>query len=233
MELREVWRLFRRWWWLVLLPPLVALLITLPALRDVVSPPLRYQVQVRLSAAAPPAASEQGAATPYEDSAYVPLLASEYVVANLPAWITADSFAREVSENLAGRGVEIQPGDLAGAFAADGFRGILTLYATWDNPDELRAIAEAAVEVLQTRNQNYFAAFAAQPVEVVPLDDIEVARLAPPITQRLMPLLRIAIGVAGGLLLAALAAALDRSLYDRAEVEALGVPVLGEIPRER
>jgi len=232
MELREVWRLFQRWWWLVVLPPLVALLIMLPALRDVVSPPLRYQVQVRLSAAAPPHPSEQST-TPYEDSAYVPLLASEYVVANLPAWITADSFAREVSQNLAARRVEIPPGDLAGAFAADGFRGVLTLYAVWDNPDELRAIAEAAVEVLQTRNQAYFAAFAAQPVAVVPLDDIAVAQLAPPISQRLLPLLRIAVGVGVGLLLAALAAALDRTLYDRVEVEALGVPVLGVIPRER
>jgi hypothetical protein len=233
MELRMVWIWVRRWWWLIALPAAVALLVTLPSLGSIVSPAVSYQVQMRLSAAAPPDLELEGITTPYEDSAYVPLLASEYVVANLPAWITGDFFAREVREALASEGVVIADDALQGVFHADGLRGILTLYVSWDDPVEIRAIADAAITVLQTRNQTYFAAFAAQPVRVVPLDDIVVAEVAPPIAERAMPLLRVAIGLAAGVALAALAAYMDEAVYNRADVEATGLTVMGEIPRER
>jgi capsular polysaccharide biosynthesis protein len=69
-------------------------------------------------------------------------------------------------------------------------------------------------------------------VSVVPLDDIRVQSLAPPLTQRFSPLVRIAIALAAGVGLAALAEYLDRSVRTQADVEALGLPVLAQIPRE-
>ncbi len=228
MELRALWHILRRRWWLVALPTLAALAVTLPALRQVVSPPVSYQVQMRLTAAAPPATP-----TPYEDAVYVPLLASEYVVVNMPHWITGDRFADEVSDVLGARGVQIAAADLRGHFAADSYRSILTLYVTWDEPETLRTIAEAAVQVLQTRNQAYFPQFAAEAVRVVPLDEPEVSTLAAPISVRLMPLLRIALGLAAGLGLAALAEYLDDRVHTRADVAALGLDVWAEIPTER
>ena len=233
MELRAAWQWLRRWWWLIALPAVVALLLALTSLRDLVAPEVTYQVRVRLSAAAPPGVELEGVTTPYEDTAYVPLLASEYVVANLPAWVTGDFFAGEVSEMLAAERVVVPVDDLSGAFHADGLRGVLTLYVSWHDPDEIRAIADAAITVLQTRNQSYFAAFAAQPVQVVPLDAITVTEVAPPLAERINPLLRVAVGLAAGLALALLAAYLDDAVYSRADVEAAGLPVVGEIPRER
>jgi capsular polysaccharide biosynthesis protein len=232
MELIAIWHFLRRRWWLIVLPGLVALALTLPQLRNVIAPPVSYSVQVRLSAAAPPAPAE-GVTTPYEDNAYVPWLASEYAVINLAQWITSDSFAQEVAQVLGEQDNDLADESLSSAFFADSYRSILVLYVSWDDSDEIRALAEAAITVLQTRNQDYFAQLAAEPAEVVPLDTIEVAQVAPPITTRLAPLVRIAIGFAAGLALAVLAEYLDRSLRTRAEVEALGLPVLAEIPREK
>lgn len=232
MELIALWHVFKRRWWLMALPAVVALLVTLPALQNVVSPDISYLVQMRLTAAAPPDAEIEGVTTPYEDTVYVPLLASEYVVVNMPHWITSDSFADEVRAVLDERSIAI-PDDLNGAFIADGFRSILTLYVVWDDPNEVQQIADAAITVLQTRNQTYFPQFAAAPVEVVPLDEIEVSELAPAITTRLAPLIRIFVGLAAGVGLAILAEYLDHSVRSRAEVEALGLRVLAEIPPER
>ncbi len=232
MELISFWRVVWRRWWLVVLPALVALVVTLPSLADAVSPPVTYRVQMRLSAAVPPEVDGDERAMPYEDSVYVPLLASEYVVLNMPYWITSDNFAADVSAVLNQGGLEIAPEDLPGAFAADGFHSILTLYVTWDDADEIRALADAAVTVLQTRNQVYFPQFAAGPVQVVPLDDIGVDEIPPPITERLLPVFRVALGLVAGVGLALLAEYLDRSVRSREDIEALGLPVLGEIPRE-
>jgi capsular polysaccharide biosynthesis protein len=233
MELIAIWHLFTRRWWLVALPAVVALILTLPTLKNVVSPPPTYAVQVRLTAAAPPNAETTSDTTPYEDSVYVPLLASEYVAVTLPHWITSDSFADEVSRVLSEQGTTIAPGDLRPAFHGDSFRSIVTLYVNWDDATEIRAIANAAITVLQTRNQPYFPQFAAEPVQVVPLDNVNVSQVAPPITVRVTPLIKIMLGLAAGIGLAILAEYLDTTVHTRDEVEALGLSVLAVIPRER
>ena len=233
MELIALWNLFRRRWWLAALPAGVALILTLPVLGDALHPPVTYQVQMRLSAATPPDAALEGVSTPYEDAVYVPLIASEYVVVNMAQWITSDRFAAEAQHELDTQAIALSGGSLNTAFAADSLRSILTLYVTWDNPDEIQAITQAAITVLQTRNQSYFAQFAAQPVEVIPLDDIEVGQVAPPVTTRLNPLIRIVLGLMAGVGLVVLAEYLDASLHTRDEVEALGLVVLAEIPHER
>jgi capsular polysaccharide biosynthesis protein len=233
MELIMIWQVFRRWWWLIVLPVAVAFLVVLPSLKNVISPPVSYVVQVRLTAAAPPEAQIDGITTPYEDTVYVPLLASEYVVVNMPPWITSDSFASEVHQALAERGQEFSEDDLRTAFFADSLRSILTLYVVWDESEEIQAIAQEAVSVLQTRNQTYFPQFAAEPVKVVALDEVQVDELASPIMTRLGPLLRIALALAAGIVLALLAEYLDMRIRSRAQVESLGFAVLAEIPPER
>lgn len=232
MELIAVWQFVKRRWWLMVLPAVVAFVITLPQLAAVLSPSVGYTVQMRLTAAAPPDAITDSSTAPYEDSVYVPLLASEYVVVNMPAWITSDSFAGEVAAILADRGLDIPASDLSGAFNADSFRSILTLYVGWDSAAEIREIADAALMVLQTRSQVYFPQFAAEPLQVVALDTIEVVEAAPPLMTRLEPLVRVTMGLALGVGLALVAEFLDRSLRDRQDVEALGLKVIGEIPRD-
>ena len=233
MEFYAIWNLIRRRWWLILLPGVAALAATAPQLKNVISPPVTYSVAIRLTAAAPPNAEIEGVTTPYEDNVYVPLLASEYVVVNMPHWIASDRFAAEVQDLLSQTRIDNTAAQLQGAFSAHSLRSNQVLYVGWDDPDEIRAISQAAVTVLQTRNQAYFPMFAAVPVEVVPLDDVEVTEAAPPITARLDPLIRVAIGFAAGVGLVVLAEYLDMTVRSRREVEALGLRVIGEIPRER
>lgn len=232
MELYAIWGFLRRRWWLIALPALVALVLSLPAMRDSLAPDGSYGVDMRLTVAAPPQPPTEQTTTPYEDTAYVPWLASEYVVVNLPAWIASDSFAQQVSEVLREREMSISADDLGGAFAAEGLRSILTLHVRWPEPSEVVPITEAALAVLQERNHLYFPQFGGEPVSVVALDDIRVQSLAPPITERLDPFLRIAVGLAAGVGLAALAEYLDRTVRTQTDVEALGLAVLGEIPPE-
>ena len=232
MELYAVWRFVQRRWWLIVLPALVVLLLSLPALRDALAPDGSYGVDLRLTVAAPPQPPTEQTTTPYEDTAYVPWLASEYVVVNMPAWISSDSFAQQVSEVLREQEVSIAADQLVGAFAAEGLRSILTLHVRWPEPSEIVAITEAAITVLQERNHLYFPQFGGEPVSVVALDGIRVQSLAPPIAQRLDPFLRMAVGLAAGVALAALAEYLDRTVRTQTDVEALGLAVLGKIPRE-
>jgi hypothetical protein len=232
MELIALWQVIQRRWWLIGLPAAVVLVLTLPALADAVNPPPGYEVRVRLTAAAPPDAAGAVPDSAYEDTSYVVWLASEYVAVNLPHWITSDSFAREVAQIVAGQGLDIAASDLVGAFAADSYRSIVTLYVHWDDAGQIGPIAQAAIQVLRERNAEYFPQFAVSPARVVPLDTLEVAEVAPPLTARLTPLLRLALGLAAGIGLAGLAEYLDRSLRTRRDVEALGLEVLAEIPGE-
>lgn len=231
MELIALWQMLWRRWWLIALPFGVAVLVTLPALGDVVSPPVTYEVQVQMTAATPPETDLTGVTTPYEDAVYVPLLASEFVVLNVPHWIGSDSFAAEVSTLLATQDVEISAGDLSDAFTGDSFHSIMVMFVYWDDADELRLIAEAAITVLQTRNHVYFAQFV-EPLEIIPLDDINVTEVPPPLTVRVLPLLRIVLGLVAGIGLAVLAEYLDDTVHGRADLEALELSVLAEIPRE-
>jgi capsular polysaccharide biosynthesis protein len=227
MELIALWEVLRRRWWLIAVPTLVVFLSLLPAFPSILNPSTSYSVAIRFTAAA---ASQSNPS--YEDSAYVPWLASEYVVVNLPQWITSDRFAQEVSQLLAADGLTIPFEDIRSAVLADSARSILVVYLTWDNSAELERIAQAAIEVLQTRNQAYFPQFTAAPAQVQALDDIRITAVSTPLMTRFSPFLRLAVGIALGVALAILAEYLDDTLQSAEEISALDLPLLGQIPRE-
>lgn len=228
MELIALWKFLLRRWWLILLPPLAALILVVP---DVLAAPGggTWTTSLRFTAAQTPGGDEPT----YEDASFYPWLASEYVVNGLTDWVRTDSFAEEVSALLAADGVEIAPGAVRGAIAADNARSILVLYLTWPDADQLQALAAAATTALQTRNQAYFPQFAASPADVVALDAIHLAPVAPSLLSRFQPLMSVGVALAAGLALALLAEYLDDSLRTRQEIEMLGLPVLGEIPHRR
>jgi capsular polysaccharide biosynthesis protein len=127
--------------------------------------------------------------------------------------------------------VDISADDLRPAFAADSARSVFVVYFGWDNEAELEQIAAATIEVLQTRNQQYFPQFASAPAQIVPLDEIDIVRTAPPLTTRLSPFIRVFIGLAAGVGLALLAEYLDDSVRSKDDLTALGLEVIGVIPR--
>lgn len=240
MELNLIWNVLRRWWWLIAVPIVITLLWALPALPDALSPPVTYGTTIRFTAAAPPSAENAIAAATdpqarsgsYEDTAYVPWLASEYLVFNLPQWITSTSFANAVSRELTAQGLEVNSDDLRRAFAADANRSILQVAIGWDNEAELEQIAAVAIEILQTQSQDYFPQLASSPAIVIPLDEVEVVQTAPPLTTRLQPFVRVFIGLVFGVALAFLATYLDQTIYATDDLENAGLVVLASVPKE-
>ncbi len=227
MELRLLWRVLLRRWWLILLPTMVALILTIPALRAAVTPAVNYGLGIRFTASPKP----DGSGT-FQDQSYTPWLASEYTVNNLAQWIHTDSFAREVSNELAANGKVIAAESMRPVFTADSVRSILTFVVTaWPNADDLAAIGAAASTVLVNKSEAYFPQTDAKKLVVVALDRVLVEPRVPSITERFSPLSRVGVGLLVGLTLAFLAEYLDRSLQSRAEVESLGLMVLAEILR--
>lgn len=240
MELIALWNTLRRRWWLIAIPTLITLLWTLPSLPDAISPPETYGATIRFSAAAPPDAENAQAASTdsqsrsgtYEDISYVPWLASEYLVVNLPHWIRGSLFATLVSQKLDEQGIQISGDDLRPAFNADSTRSILAVYLGWDDQAELEKIAEAAISVLQTHAQEYFPQLASEAAIFQPLDEIDVVRTAPPLSARLRPFMRVFVGLIAGLGLAFLADYLDDSVRSIDDLEKLSLVVVASIPRE-
>jgi len=134
---------------------------------------------------------------------------------------------------MAGEGIDLPPRALLGAFAADNSQMVMRLIITWPDAAELEAIARAAVGVLKNRNEAYFPPLVGNPAEVIGLDEPVLSPVAPPLLTRYRPLVQIALALAVGLGLAALVEYLDTAIRSREELEALDLPVLGEIPRHR
>lgn len=228
MELKNLFAVLIRRWWLIALPSLIALALSLPSLPQVIRPRALYRVTIRFTAAQPP---QPNSGETFEERSYIAWLGSEYAVINLAAWLRTESFAREVAGFLGAEGREISVESVRAAIASDSVRSILTLYLTDSDAERLRAIAHAAVRTLTERSNAYFPQLSGQPAQVVPLDSVEVVPLPLPFTERLAPLLRVLIGVLGGVGLAFLADYLDPTVRTRRELETLGLPILAEIPR--
>ncbi len=229
MELYTLWRIVWRRWWLVAIPTLVAAGFALVRYQ---APQPVYTVGMRFTAAqAPDLEAMPDATDPYEDTHYVPWLASEYLVNALAHWVQTTSFAEAVSAQLAAQGVEIDPAALA--FASDNQRSVMGVYINWHDRAQLQQIAEAAAAVLQAQSADYFPQTAAGPVTVTRLDRIAVGEVPPSLVARVQPLLPVAVGLAAGLALAFLVAYLDPTIYTPDELDALDIDVLAAIPRKQ
>lgn len=228
MELRALWKVIVRRWWLIALPALAALAYA--AYGAINAPPGGgYATSLHFTAAAPPGSE----AISYEDSEYYPWLSSEYVVNALTDWVRTGSFAQEVSAQLAAEGIEVPAGAIQGSLNADNERSVMVLYLSWGDAEQLAAMAEAAAFVLRERSADYFPQLGAGNVEVVALDTPVIGAVPPPLSARLQPLVRAGLGLVAGVALAFLVEYLDPTLRGRHEVEALGISVLAEVPRER
>ncbi|MFC1960917.1 hypothetical protein ACFLYO_09420 [Chloroflexota bacterium] len=227
MELKALWRMFLRRWWIIVLPTVIVAAVTVP---QILTPPGGgFTTSVHLTAAQPPTGDELS----YEDQSFVPWTASEYLVNGLTDWVRTHTFKEEVSAKLAADGVVIPANALYGSFAADNARSVIVLVASWHDAEQLTAIVEAAIAVLQDYNQDYFPQLAAEPATVTALDTVVVYATAPSMMNRLKPLVKVALALLVGLGLAALFEYLDDSIYNRRDVELADLAVLGEIPRHK
>lgn len=225
MELRHYLTLARRWWYLLLLPPLI---VGAYGLATYQAPATVYSAGVRY-AVGQPAGLEDSAGY---DPNYYRWLTSEYVATALKDWVPTSDFAAAVSAQLAAAGVDVPAAALQGAMGADNARSLLVVYLTWPAADQVPAIFAAITAALQD-NTTVFPQLGGLAAEAVPLDAAQPGPVAPGLRSRLDLPLKVAIGLAAGLALALLAHYFDPFVRDRRDLEQMGLPVLGELPRRR
>jgi capsular polysaccharide biosynthesis protein len=226
MELREYWRIFARRWWLALLPALVVVAYTATTYHK---PPTVYQAYMSFTAGLP--VEERPDAYTYDG--YYAWLTSEYIANGLSDVVRREQFASAVSARLTEQGLAIPTGAVQGAIAADNAQSLFVVYVTWGDPDTLLAIADAIALELTQNAGAYLAQLSDAPVSPARRVDHPAPVAVPPSLRAQLtgPAVRVALGLAAGLALVFLLHYLDPTVRERAELEALGYNVLGEIPR--
>lgn len=219
MELRLLIKILLSRWWLVIVPPILVGVITLLTYQ---APATAYATTLRFAVGYPP---EANLASLY-DRKYPAWLASEYIAGGLSDWAKTGDFAQAVADEA---GAGVTAAEVAGAITSDHLRSIVVLYLNGGDADHLKAIGTAAIKVLQTRNGQVFPQNG-DGATVTALDGVSIGAAPPSLRNRLDIPIRVALGLAFGVALAFIVHYFDPRLRERAEVEALGLNIIGEIP---
>ena len=228
MELREYWQiLLRRWWVPVLLTTLVALISALQ-LRPWQSPPPTYAATLRMLVGVLPLTDADVADY---DPRYYAWLTSEYLVDDFTEVVRSGLFAERVNRRLAEQGIEIPAGLIRGSATTGRQHRIIHLTVSWGDQAQLAAIAEAAAAELEENAAAYFQQLGTDSAVVTLLDRPAVVPVGPDLRRRLEFPLRVILAVVAGVGLVFVLAYVDTSVYRVRDLEEMGLPVVGTIPK--
>ena len=225
MELRQYWRIVYKRLWIVIALVAIVLISSL-----VFQPgrPALYQTSLRFTVAVAP---ESRSGDYYAYDRYYTWMSSEYFVDELTEIVASEAFARAVSEELANSDLDLPAGALRGSMIADRTHRILTVHITWgDDQAQLSEIADAAARVLRGRSADFLGQLGATDTDIRLIDPPVVLPVARSLKDKLDLPIRLFLALVAGVALTFLLDYLDDTVRDRAEVEALGLAVLGEIP---
>lgn len=227
MELRQYWAIIRRYWWIPVVLVVLVAVLTLLTQRPWQPQPQLFSNALSFSVGVQP--EQPGDA---EENYYV-ALASEYLIDDLAEVVRGSEFARAVSQRLETEGIAVPAGALQGSTQAGKLHRILTVSITWDDPDELAAIADAVATTIEEEAAAFMPRLFAQAGAAYLINRGGLTPVGPSLRDRLDFPVRLLLALAAGIGLAFLLYYLDDRVHDREEVERLGLPVLGEIPRQR
>jgi capsular polysaccharide biosynthesis protein len=227
MELRQYWRIVYKRLWIV-----IALIVIVLVSSLVFQPgrPALYQASMRFTVGLVP---ESTSGDYYAYDRYYTWMASEYFVDELTEIVGSEAFASAVSEELADSGLDIPTEALHGSMRADRKHRILTLHLTWGEQAQLQVLADAAAKVLRKHSADFLGQLGSTDADVRLIDPPVVLPAARSLKDRLDLPIRLSLALVAGIALAFLLDYLDDAVRDRAEVEAMGLVVLGEIPHHR
>lgn len=224
MEFKEIIRIILRRWWLIVLPVAVAAVIAIPALlSDSPGASGGFSTEIRYSAA-------QKLNMSASDKGYTDVwTASEYTVHAFTDWVRSAGFRGEILSALGEAQLSLEGLQIA----ADNARSIGVVYLSHLNQDSLKAIADAAVQVLTSRSQSYFPQLGGQAAQVTILEQPTIAAAPPALPSRLAPVLRLGLALLIGIAIALFAEFVDPTIYHQDDLRRLGLPLLGSIPKKR
>jgi capsular polysaccharide biosynthesis protein len=225
MELKAYWNVLKRRWLLVLIPTAVVLIIGLATY----SPPgTAYNAGIRFIVSQEP--SE--AAAEDDEQRLANWQTSEYIVNGLTDWVRSGQFAQLVSARLAESGTSIDYRAIRGSIAADNVRSMMTFSMTFGDPAALEAMMRTAAAVLTEENEKGLPQLGGETAALVQLDEPIINPVSAGLFDQLQLPIRVVLAIAAGLGLAFLVDYLDPTVRERKELEAMGLPVMGEIPKK-
>jgi capsular polysaccharide biosynthesis protein len=228
MELREYWSILRRRWWIPALLGLLVAAFSLLQLRPWQVPPPTYAASLRMLVGVMPATDE---VVTYYDPRYYAWLTSEYLVDDFTEVVRSQLFATNVSARLADQNIVVPPGVIQGSAATGKLHRIISLNLSGGDEAQLRQIADAAAEELAENAPVYFQQLGTPGAGVTVIDGPTVSAVGRGVRDQIELPLRILLGVLVGIGLVFLLHYLDTSIREASDLEALGLPVLGQIPR--
>jgi capsular polysaccharide biosynthesis protein len=229
MELKLYWHiLWKRIW----IPALLVVVVGLVSWLTRQTPPTTYNATMRFTVGVRP----QEIANQYNYDSYYAWLSSEYLADDMTAIVSSQAFAEDVNRRLEelGSSVRIPAGSIGGVTMAEKQHRILRLNMSWGNAAELADISRAVVIVMEQDSPKYLTQLGT-PGALIQVIDPPAPPTAnsPSLTQRLDLPVRLLLALAAGVALVFLLDYLDDSVRGRADLEALGLPVLAEVPNSK
>ncbi|MFN8440929.1 MAG: hypothetical protein U0175_09175 [Caldilineaceae bacterium] len=229
MELRQYWELLRRRWWLPVGLMLLTAFFSAIQLKPWQTPVPSYHVSLRMLIGVSPQSTTDSTAF---DTRYYAWLTSEYLVDDFTEVVRSSLFAQNVSKRLAAQQIEIPANVIQGSAVSSKQHRIITLSFSWGERNQLEAVADAVEAELTENAHFYFEQLGSNDSLVKLLDSPTISESTPSLRGRIEFPLRVILGLVVGLGIAFLLDYLDLSVRNRQELEAIGLTVLGEIPRE-
>jgi capsular polysaccharide biosynthesis protein len=229
MELKHYGQIIWKRAWI---PALLLVIVAAASLLTNQTSPPTYSTAMRFTVGVRP----QEIANQYTYDSYYAWLASEYLADDMSAIVSSGAFAADVNRRLAelGSTVQIPPGSIGGVTIAEKQHRILRLIVSWGNAAELADIARAIVTVMEEDSPKYLTQLGTPGALINVIDEPSPPAANPPsLTQRLNLPVRLLLALAAGLALTFLLDYLDDNVRSRTELEALGLTVLAEVPRNR
>jgi capsular polysaccharide biosynthesis protein len=225
MVLRKIWLIIKRRWLLIVLPAIIVLAVLIITY----SPPGQlYNAGIRFIASQEPSTL----AGDSDEERLANWKSSEYAVNTLADWVRSGQFAELVSQDLAGNGISVPPGDIQGGVASDSTRSMMTLSINYPDSQTLDQIMNASATVLIEENYQGLPQLGGVSADLVQLDQPVVNAIPPGLSSQLDLPFRLVLVIAAGFGLAFLVEYLDPTIRDRYDLDRLGMSVVGEIPKK-
>lgn len=227
LEIRSYFAILRRRWWIPAALLFLTLVFTLITTRPWQPRPVGYSLSMDFSVGVQPQASNNA----YNYDGYYTALASEYLIDDFSAIVKGSEFAAEVSRRLADKGITVVPGAIQGSTQAGKLHRILQITLYGNDPSQLNAIADAVTGAMTEAAHLFMPRLLAEQGAAYLVNRGQAAPIGPSLRQRLDLPLRLVLALIAGVVLAFVAELFDASVRGREQLEALGITVLGEIPR--
>jgi capsular polysaccharide biosynthesis protein len=222
MELKQYAQIV---WKRVWIPILLGVVVAAASLWTQTTPAPTYNMTMRFNVGVKPAAGE------YNYDGYHAWIASEYLTDNLTGLVSSQNFANEVNSYLAGMGSAAQVP--AGTISAENQHRILRMNVSWGNAEELNQISQAITQAMEENALNYFPQAGETGALITMIDTVgPFETRASSLRQQLDLPVRLVLALGAGIALTFLLDYLDDRVRGKTELEAMGIPVLAEVPKK-